>query len=166
MWKQYKRGLMSQWENEVTLSCGSARLFVMSPVWLSWTAAVNARAPAQHKPPESGDMRREKQEGMPLICDGVQMGEGCLRADMSWHVPSLISFLLSVLCLLMIREFPPSFLPFLPPSFSFSPFFLPLSGARFSLPSSLLPLLSCLLIISDHCRVLVSVGCGCQLMGP
>ncbi len=60
----------------------------------------------QHQPPDGKkkkkmrrDKEREKQKGMPLICEGYQMGEGCLRADMSWHVPSFISSLLSVLCL-------------------------------------------------------------------
>lgn len=92
----------------------------MSPVWLSKTRRVVSRRVRNirwktfyHQPPvekkKKMEKEWEKQKGMPLICEGAQKGEGCLRADMSWHVHSFPIF-----CLLLINW---EFLPF--PSRSF-----------------------------------------------
>ena len=115
-------------------------------------------------------MEWEKQKGVPVICRPVQAGEGCLGADMSWHVCPLSFFFPSSvwLYLLMNWEFLLSFLPLLPPlcfflSFSVMPSFYPSVLLLRSLaPSSLfssaldvtaLPSLSCLPIICDQCCV-------------
>lgn len=110
----------------------------------------------QHQPPDENKKTMQKEQErqeMPLISEGVVMGEGSLRADMSWHVPSFTSSLLSLLPLQLSSSFlcslPHSLLNFVSLFMSLAPSSL-LSS---SLGVTALPSLSCLPIICDQCCV-------------
>ena len=130
-----RRWRSSGWPGPLELLAGAERN-------IRWRTLLSCARPLNIDPPMGRKMGTEweKQKGMPLIEEkGVRAGEGCLRADVSRHVPSFISSLLFPPCECVCVDGlgVSSFLP----SFRSLPLFLSLFVLLFlSLaPSSLLP---------------------------